>query len=82
MTDHYYSDPLILQSRLEETLDLIERTKSLLLKGLIEYEEHEIRRAIDAAGELRTALLDVMQTHSHSARHPYGQAIRTHEVLL
>jgi len=68
----------ILLSRVDETIDLLERCRSALLNGLAEQEPYEIARAIAAAGELRTAILDVMQTHMHSEHHPYGQAMREH----
>lgn len=70
----------ILADRLTEISDMADRVSHMIAGGLAESEAHEIRRAILAAGELRTALLDIQQTHTHSDRHPYGAAMLAHEA--
>lgn len=75
------SDREILADRLTELVDMAERMSAIVKHGLADSEAHEMARAIRAAGELRTALLDVQQTHMHSERHPYGAAMRSHDDL-
>lgn len=76
--DDIYSSPSILKGRLDEITDMAERVSRIIASGLAESHRHEIERAIRASGELRTALLDVMQTHRHSEQHTYGRAMMEH----
>lgn len=73
--DNIYHDPSILAGRLDELADMTERVSRIIKNGLAEWDRHEIERSIRAAGALRTALLDVMQTNRHSDKHPYGRAM-------
>lgn len=70
-----HSDIDILENLLTELSDMTERVARACRGGLADHYPYEIARAIRAGHDLRTALLDIQQTHMHSPNHPYGAAM-------
>lgn len=69
---------------LDEIADMIPRVQAMLSPDMLENDTDRdlLRWAIAPARALRSALLDVQQTHMHSANHRYGAAMLAHEAPL